>query len=205
MNKRSGIESKKRIMNAAMHVFSVHGYERANIREISKIAGISVGGVYLYFRNKEELYVSFMQEMMQELTMKTGEIIRQAASPSEALAAFLRLHINYAIKHKELILVHFRELGFAFGMDAKQEFFRRQRKEVGKIITNGIRAGEFRKCNVRDVAKIIMGALRGTILSMAVEEDGLIEPKRLIEFVLNGLVKYDRQGRSKRDGTGLLV
>ena len=66
MNKRSGKESKKKIIRAAMDVFSVKGYAKASIREIAGVAGISVGGVYLYFRNKEELYRSLINEKMQE-------------------------------------------------------------------------------------------------------------------------------------------
>ncbi len=187
MNKRSGIETKQKILKSAMYIFSRHGYERANIRQIAKYAGISVGGVYLYFRNKEELYLSFMKEMMRRLSIKIDEIAMISASPSKALEAFIRFYIKYAIKHKELIFIHLRDVGFAFGMEAKKEFFKKQQKEIEKIIINGIRAGEFRRCNVHEMAKTIMCALRGAILSMVLDKDGIIEPKRITEFVLNGL------------------
>ncbi|MBI1810378.1 MAG: helix-turn-helix transcriptional regulator, partial [Nitrospirae bacterium] len=49
MNKRSGIESKKRILDAAMRVFSEYGYAKANMRMIAKASDISIGGLYLYF------------------------------------------------------------------------------------------------------------------------------------------------------------
>ena len=193
MNRRSGIESKKRIIDAAMGVFSRHGYTKANIREIAKTAGISVGGVYLYFKNKEELYKSLINDRMLDFGSKIEMVAGQTKSATVALSNFLRLYIENAVKHKEMILLHIRELGFTFGMDEKMQFFRKQRRLIEKIILSGIRTGEFRRCNAKEMAKIIMGSLRGILLSMALDDDVIVTPKGLNEFVLNGLLRKDKK------------
>jgi AcrR family transcriptional regulator len=187
MNKRSGIESKQKIMKAAMDVFSRKGYAKANIREIARTAGISVGGVYLYFRNKEELYRSLINERMLDIGSKTETIAGKTQSASEALSHFLSLHLENALKHKEFILLHIREHGFTFGVQEKKNFFRKQRELVERLILRGIRTGEFRKCNADDMAKVIMGSLRGVILSMALDDDVHITPQMMNEFIFNGL------------------
>jgi len=187
MNKRSGIESKQKIMKAAMDVFSRKGYAKANIREIARTAGISVGGVYLYFRNKEELYRSLINERMLDIGSKTETIAGKTQSASEALSHFLSLHVENALKHKEFILLHIREHGFTFGVQEKKKFFRKQRALVERLIQRGIRTGEFRKCNADDMAKVIMGSLRGVILSMALDDDVHITPQMMHEFIFNGL------------------
>jgi AcrR family transcriptional regulator len=187
MNKRSGIESKQKIMKAAMDVFSGKGYAKANIREIARIAGISIGGVYLYFRNKEELYRNLINERMLDIGNKTETIAGKTQSASEALSHFLSLHVENALKHKEFILLHIREHGFTFGVQEKKKFFRKQRALVERLIQRGIRTGEFRKCNADDMAKVIMGSLRGVILSMALDDDVHITPQMMHEFIFNGL------------------
>jgi AcrR family transcriptional regulator len=187
MNKRSGIESKQKIMKAAMDVFSRKGYAKANIREIARIAGISIGGVYLYFRNKEELYRNLINERMLDIGNKTETIAGKTQSASEALSHFLSLHVENALKHKEFILLHIREHGFTFGVQEKKKFFRKQRALVERLIQRGIRTGEFRKCNADDMAKVIMGSLRGVILSMALDDDVHITPQMMHEFIFNGL------------------
>jgi AcrR family transcriptional regulator len=187
MNKRSGIESKQKIMKAAMDVFSRKGYAKANIREIARTAGISVGGVYLYFRNKEELYRSLINERMLDIGSQTETIAGKTQSASEALSHFLGLHLENALKHKEFILLHIREHGFTFGVQEKKNFFRKQRELVERLIQRGIRTGEFRKCNASDMAKVIMGSLRGVILSMALDDDVHITPQMMHEFIFNGL------------------
>jgi len=188
MNKRSGIESRKKIIAAAIDVFSGKGYAKASIREIAEAAGISIGGVYLYFRNKEELYLSLLKNEMHDSAVKTEEIVEHAESPAEALSKYLEMHLEYALKHRELILLHIRERGFTFGMDIKKRFFRNQRKLIEKIIADGIRKGEFRRCNAGETAKILMGALRGIVLTMALD-NVVVKPGILNDFVLNGLME----------------
>lgn len=193
MNRRSGIDSKKRIIDAAMGVFSRHGYAKANIREIAKTAGISVGGVYLYFKNKKELYKNLINDRMIDFSSKIEMIAEQKKSATVTLSNFLRLYIENALKHKEFILLHIRGHGFRFGMDEKRQFFRKQRRLIEKIILRGIRTGEFRRCNAREMAKIIMGSLRGILLSMALDDDVIVTPNGLNEFVLNGLLRKDKK------------
>jgi len=51
MNKRSGINSKKRILTFAMKIFSEYGYKGDCMRIVASAARISVGCVYLYYKN----------------------------------------------------------------------------------------------------------------------------------------------------------
>ncbi len=64
-------ERKERIEEisiAAKTVFFKKGYFSTTIEEIAKLAGVSKGTVYLYFKNKDELYVSLVMPMIEELT-----------------------------------------------------------------------------------------------------------------------------------------
>ena len=81
VNKRSGVKTKEKILDVAMQVFSTHGYEGASIRAIAKAAGISIGGVYLYFRNKEELYLNLIKDRIEEQLLLTNEAVTSAGSP----------------------------------------------------------------------------------------------------------------------------
>ncbi len=189
MNIRSGIETKKKIADAAGEIFSSKGYAAANMREIAQAAGTSVGGVYLYFKNKEELYKSLISEKRSGLNGMIEMSSAQARTAEEALSAFVKLNLDYAVKHKEFILLHIREHGFAFGLEEKKRFFRRQVNHLEKIIKKGILSGEFRECNARDMAKIIVGSLRGIIISIALDEGGSVSPGILSTFFLNCLLK----------------
>ncbi|MEW6107904.1 MAG: TetR/AcrR family transcriptional regulator [Nitrospirota bacterium] len=201
MNKRSGIQSKKNILDAAMRVFCRHGYAGASIREIAKTADISIGGVYLYFRNKEDLYLSLIKNRVVEQEKRIREIVKSSGSSSHALSAFLSGHLEYSIKHKESILTHIREHGFTFGLEIKRRFFRNQIGLLTDILKKGIKDGEFRECNVNEAARIVMAALRGISLSMAIDGVRIISAKGIGELMLKGLSKdgiRKSEGRSEK-------
>ncbi|MCL5024081.1 MAG: TetR/AcrR family transcriptional regulator [Nitrospirae bacterium] len=187
MNKRSGAESKKKILAAARRVFSEYGYKGASMRMIAKSSGRSIGGLYLYFRNKEELYTTLLKARLDDLAQSTWDAVREIQDPTEALAAFILMRVNYARKHRELILIQGKEHGFTFGLKIKRQFFKHQRQVVEEIVRRGIASGEFRECDVGEVSKIIVCALRGFILSIIVEPEALFSPEECSNLILKGL------------------
>lgn len=194
VNKRSGIKTKAKILDVAMQVFSTHGYDGSSIRAIAKAAGISIGGVYLYFRNKEELYLNLIKDRIEEQLLTTREAVTSAGSPEDGLRAFLSIHLQYGIKNKELILINIREHGFAFGRDVKRKFLRSQIELLMKILDEGITERVFRQCNTEEASSIIMATLRGIVLAMVLEGEKVITEKGLGDLIIGGL--EERRSRS---------
>jgi AcrR family transcriptional regulator len=189
MNKRSAEETKKNILEAAQFVFTEYGYTQASMRTIARAAGTSVGGLYLYFRNKEELYLTLMQDRMKMLNDLTEEALYKVDDPAEAIAAFISISIEFARKNKEMIILQGRELGFSFGLDRKREFLRERRKLIAGIISNGIKTGVFRECDADEAAWIIFNMLRGFVVSMVIDEEVLCKKEAYVELVLHGLLR----------------
>jgi len=172
-----------------MQVFSTYGYEGASIRAIAKAAGISIGGVYLYFRNKEELYLNLLKERIEEQVLLTKEAVASAGSPEDGLRAFLSLHLQYGIKNKELILINIREHRFSFGRDVKRKFSRSQTELLMNILNKGITERVFRECNTEEASRIIIATLRGIVLSMVLEGESVITESGLGDLIVRGLLR----------------
>jgi AcrR family transcriptional regulator len=192
MNKRSGIESKRRILAAAIRVFSEYGYKGASMRMIAKRAEISVGGLYLYYKNKEDLYLTLMKDRLDDLTGQTREAVKDIEDPAEAMRTFLTLRLNYAREHREIILALGRDPGFSFGIEIKKKFFRQQRNVIEEILKKGISSSTFRECNTQEVAKVIFSIVRGFIVSLVIEPDALFSSEECCDLILNGLLKKRR-------------
>ncbi|MBP3249435.1 MAG: TetR/AcrR family transcriptional regulator [Ruminococcus sp.] len=58
--------SHERIIEAAKEEFLTCGYENASLRRIAGNAGITVSGLYKHFPNKEEMFASLVQPMLDE-------------------------------------------------------------------------------------------------------------------------------------------
>jgi AcrR family transcriptional regulator len=52
---------QKRIIDGAAQVFAAHGYGLTTIDQISQSLQLSKGAIYIYFKNKEELFVSVLE------------------------------------------------------------------------------------------------------------------------------------------------
>jgi AcrR family transcriptional regulator len=189
MNNRSGQETKKKILQVAAKVFAEHGYAQANMRLISRSAGISVGGLYLYFKDKEELYLTLMNESLDYINRKTRETLKDIQDPKEAITNLIVLNINYAKSNSERILLQGRELGLSFGLEVKKKFFRERRRLIEEIIRDGVAKGVFRNCNPAEKAKIIFSLLRGFVVSIIIDDEALFSAEECVDLVLNGLLK----------------
>jgi AcrR family transcriptional regulator len=192
VNKRSGPASKERILKEATKVFSEHGYEKSSMRMIAKASNISIGGLYLYFKNKEDLYLTLIKFMMDDYTDRLRKAFLEVQDPAGQMKTYITISLNYAKKHKELLLVKGRELGLSFGKDIKRKFFKRQKELVEGIIQKGVTSGVFSECNAKEATKIIRSTIRGFIVSMIIEEDALFSPEECSNLILNGLMRRER-------------
>lgn len=58
---------KGEILKAAAAVFARKGYHRALVDEVAKAAGVGKGTVYRYFRDKEDLFFSILDQGIDRL------------------------------------------------------------------------------------------------------------------------------------------
>ena len=189
MNKRSAEETKKRILASARTVFVEEGYAQASMRQIARTSGISVGALYLHFRNKEKLYLTFVQEWMEQLNEETREALLDIDDPMEAMRAFIIITIEFVRRNREIIILQGRELGFHFGIELKREFFRERRGVIADIVRRGLAKGVFRECDADEAAKVIFNTLRGFGVSMVLDEDAMFASEACVDMVLHGLLR----------------
>lgn len=58
--------SRKRILDAASTAFREHGIDRVGVRDVMKLAGLTRGGFYFHFPNKDALVAGAMREAARE-------------------------------------------------------------------------------------------------------------------------------------------
>ena len=79
------MDVKEKIVDAALVTFSKNGYDRTRMDDIAEAANVSKGTLYLYFKNKEELFfaisernISELKEQLSTLLTKSEDIISTA-------------------------------------------------------------------------------------------------------------------------------
>lgn len=78
-------EKRERIINAATTEFALKGFDNANINNIAKKADVSVGSLYKYFENKQDLFltiihynISTIEDLLETLAVSDEDILLKA-------------------------------------------------------------------------------------------------------------------------------
>jgi len=77
-------------LTAAHALFAERGYAAVKMDEIAASVGVTKPLLYNYFGNKEQLYISCMEQAGDALTATVAEAVAKSASPGEALGAGVR-------------------------------------------------------------------------------------------------------------------
>ena len=78
-------QRRSKLLQAAEEVFIEHGYEKSTMKHVMDKAGVSRGGLYQYFDNKEDLFEALIEE--QEMEAIDGSL--QAMVGQQALIGML--------------------------------------------------------------------------------------------------------------------
>ena len=84
---------KEQILKAAFECLARNGYSRLTVRDIAAEAGLSVGTLYLHFKNKQEI-LRALTEQGRELDEAMLEEIPVDGGPLDALAAIFAFLIE---------------------------------------------------------------------------------------------------------------
>ena len=79
---------RQQIIVAAKRVFSEKGFSKTSMEDIAREAELSPGTLYLYFKNKDELYASLSLRILQYMNIRLEDVKKEySSSPEQKIAA----------------------------------------------------------------------------------------------------------------------
>jgi AcrR family transcriptional regulator len=170
-------ERMSKIINAAVKVLAVKGYDNATIADISDAAGISRGLPHYYFKDKEDLVIKALEA-------STSEMIRSSVSRLHG-ESIEELVENILEIHKQNLQEHPTFYAFLFemwsaGRRSKKigSVFRESQDEVVatliKELVNSLKTtSELRSEQIEALARIIVALTDGTAFQLIIRPPGL--------------------------------
>ena len=92
-------ELRERIVSAAGDEFYHKGYEGAAMRDIAAAAGTSLGNLYRYYKNKQELYAAVVTPVIDECVERTERLFDISPAGIERSAAAM---VSFVGDNKEV-------------------------------------------------------------------------------------------------------
>jgi AcrR family transcriptional regulator len=79
----------EQIIEAAGRRFRYYGIAKTTMQEIAADAGVAVGTLYLYFKNKDDLVVACAGEFAERHRREIEEVLASKAAPAEKLRRYI--------------------------------------------------------------------------------------------------------------------
>ncbi len=173
---RRAAHRPEEISAAALQVFARRGLHQTTLDDVAKEAGVSKGTIYLYFKNKEDLFIAAAQQVVptpDELATLLPASLESAEELARALRklaralyrrfrapaylAFFSLMAAETLRHPEWGQLYFQHIVLALT------------QRIAALLQQAAHHGLARQCNPLLVAR----AFAGTLLIMAVTQEHL--------------------------------
>lgn len=197
--RRRKAERPQEILEAAFVEFSRNGYAMTTLDRVAERAGVTKGTIYVYFENKEHLFISMVREVTKAALDTVHEMLEThegtTADLLRAQFSFIYQHIVEDRRRREVLRMliaeapRFPELADRY----HQEILRPCLDMLRQAIRRGMDRGEFRKSAIVDLPQIVIAPIALVDIWMMMFDDRQpLDMKAYfnahLDLVLNGLL-----------------
>ena len=192
------VEHDKRkhdILQKSLDVFIEEGYEDATFQKIADRCGITRTTLYIYFKNKHEIFLGSIKELLSALEVSLSAILAdQSLTTEESLRQILNKIIDYCEESQKLFIVllsYFMQLKKS-GIDIEEKIRRRVvrlRHLLSTIMIRGIQNKEFKNMNVKDMNELLYGLIESAICRLTVlNQKDISDIRKTLDLAVDGFL-----------------
>lgn len=160
--------AQQRLLEAALDLFSRKGYAATSVRELVEAAGVTKPVLYYYFKNKEGLYLTLVQNGLAEFH-RTAELSKALpGTVQQRITGYCTSILDIFVARLDIArLIYAIYYGPPQGAPAVDfdASFTTLLKDVAELLQEGIAAGELPPLQLEDAAWAVV-----SLLNTAMEE-----------------------------------
>jgi AcrR family transcriptional regulator len=161
---------RRDILAAAKRIYFRKGFLAATIEDIATDARVSVGTIYLYYKSKEDLYVSLLFESMELFTAELTRILRSRRRPDRKLRNVWDFFYRFQQRNPESYRIFFLFHDPTFAAAVPRATLRRLNRTAGQnfaiaaaIVREGIQTGIYVPAAPREVVDVLWAMFMGLV------------------------------------------
>lgn len=187
---RQKTEMREAILSAALKLFSDEGYDNVTMRKIADKIEYSVGTIYLYFKDKGEIFFELHNRGFAEFYKKQLSVQR-IKDPIERLKAHGEAYIQFAMEYPEYYDVMFISRTPAKAIKKSEHWEEGERTyEILKLnINQAMEAGYFKNVDL-DVAAFSLWSFVHGISALYVRERLSMMPTEFLKPLISGALEF---------------
>jgi len=206
---REELMKKNDILEASKKLFAEKGFSLTTVNEIAKESAFSKATIYHYFKSKGEIFMEIIKKEHQKFMDKIESIVNSEKKCEEKIKTVINYWLEAYDLNKSFLNIFFspeerqkiqREIGKDF-INLMMEERHKYRKLVGKIFSEGIKEGKFKKFDVKDLVTALNGIIHAYAVRKILERDksSLREKTETIyQMFLNGISCKEEKSERKQ-------
>lgn len=154
-------ETRERILDAAITLFSARGYHNATTAMIAREADVSQGIIFYYFKSKEELFLTLLKEKSDGVRKEFEKHISGEKCALKKIQIVVSSYICLLHKEEkfyEIVIKQLRGAGVSINKIGKY-ITRGVFNLIEELIREGITQGIFRKIDTEIAATCLFGMI----------------------------------------------
>ena len=200
MEKRMAIivehdKRKHEILDKSLDIFMEEGYEDVTFQKIADRCGITRTTLYIYFKNKREIFLWSIKQLTEETEQSLQKIINDTAiSVAERMLKVLNAILDKCAENRKLFtvtlsyLLQLKKTGKDPSVRVRRRLLR-LRHLLSTLLIEGINNGEFRAENVHDTNELFYSVMESAIFRLAVLEQKDVDDLRgSFDLAVNGIL-----------------
>jgi len=164
--------ARERLLESAKRLFSQKGYYATSVEDIVESAGFSKGTFYFYFKSKEELFKSLVEEMHLNIVKRLENFLERELPLEDALIEHAKVFLEDIYQNRHIAQI------FLFQLVGTNEEFRELyytkvshlRELLTKMVDRAIQRGEITYKNAENIVNLYAGFLRMLVLEYVFRE-----------------------------------
>lgn len=187
---RQKTEMRDAILSAALKLFSDEGYDNVSMRKIADEIEYSVGTIYLYFKDRDEIFFELHKQGFEEF-YKRQLAVQDIKDPLQRLTEHGLAYIQFAIDQPMYYDLMFISRIPAKTINKQHEWKSGNRAyDLLKLnISQAKDAGYFKKTDVEIAAFSLWSFVHG-ISSLFVRDRMMMVPSEAIKPLVTGALKF---------------
>jgi TetR/AcrR family transcriptional regulator len=155
--------SRTQILDAAEEVFARKGFHEATVKEIAAAAEFSVGGVYSFFAEKDDLFVGIFERRGAEFMEGMRAVLVESAAPAARLHRLADYQVRFFREHPSFGKLFLRSSGITIAdLDSKidrtaLDNYTEAMALQAKLFRDGQESGELREGDPEVLAMLFSG------------------------------------------------
>jgi AcrR family transcriptional regulator len=103
------VSRREQILETAAELFAAKGFHGVSVGELGRSCGISGPALYKHFSSKDAVLAAMLVDISQRLLEEGQARVASADDAYDAVDALIGWHIDFALRHRALIVVQDRD------------------------------------------------------------------------------------------------